>query len=184
MSPLSGEASMNNCQKKIQEIYCDESGFTGGNLLDEDTPFFAYATVAVTHEEAKEFVEGVIKDYKVQTSELKFQKLIKYNRGRQAITHILKTFTPHAKVAVSHKKYNLACKFYEYIFEPAIARKSSIFYALDFHKFIAHLLYSHFEQKSEYADAIFNDFYNLMKAKDDKGLLYLFGSPDLPHIAI
>ncbi len=174
---------MDNFQKNIQEIYCDESGFTGGNLLDEDTPFFAYATVAVSHEEAKEFVSGVMRDYKVQTSELKFQKLIKYSRGRQAITHILKTFTPRAKVSVNHKKYNLACKFYEYIFEPAIASKSSIFYAMDFHKFISHLLYFHFEQKSEYASAIFDDFYNLMKAKDDDGLLYLFGSPDLPNIS-
>jgi hypothetical protein len=77
-------------QKEIQEIYCDESGFTGNNLLDKATPFFAYATVAVSHEEAKEFVERVIKDYKVQNCELKFQKLIKYSRGKQAITHILK----------------------------------------------------------------------------------------------
>jgi Protein of unknown function (DUF3800) len=145
---------MVSSQKKIQEIYCDESGFTGNNLLDEATPFFAYATVAVSHEEAEEFVERVIKDYKVQTSELKFQKLIKYSRGKQAITYILKAFSHRAKVSINDKKFNLACKFYEYIFEPTVASKSSIFYNLNFHRFISHLLYLHFEQKSEYAEKI------------------------------
>lgn len=77
---------------KPQEIYCDESGFTGGNLLDEKDPFFAYATVAVSHEEASIFVREIIKDYKVQASELKFQKLIKYSKGKQAITRILVNF--------------------------------------------------------------------------------------------
>jgi hypothetical protein len=174
---------MSNSPKEIQDIYCDESGFTGNNLLDEATPFFAYATVAVNHEEAKEYVERVIRDYKVQSSELKFQKLIKYSRGKQAITHILRNFSHRAKVTVNDKKFNLACKFYEYIFEPTLASKSSIFYKLDFHRFISHLLYLHFEQKSEYAGDIFEDFYNLMKAKDNKGLLYLFGSLNLPNIS-
>lgn len=174
---------MSSSQKEIQDIYCDESGFTGNNLLDEATPFFAYATVAVSHEEAKEFVERVIKDYKIQSGELKFQKLIKYNRGKQAITHILKNFSHRAKVAVNDKKFNLACKFYEYIFEPTVASKNSIFYNLNFHRFISHLLYLHFERKSEYAGEIFEDFYNLMKAKDDEGLLYLFSSLALPNIS-
>lgn len=94
---------MDTFEKESQEIYCDESGFTGNNLLDEATPFFAYATVAVKHEEAKEFVAKIIKDYRVQSSELKFQKLIKYSRGKQAITHILKSFHSHAKVSISDK---------------------------------------------------------------------------------
>jgi hypothetical protein len=174
---------MGSFQKEIQEIYCDESGFTGNNLLDEATPFFAYATVAVNDEEAKKFVERVIKDYKIQSGELKFQKLIRYSRGRQAITHILNNFSHRAKVAVHHKKFNLACKFYEYIFEPTVASKNSIFYDLNFHRFISHLLYFHFEQKNEYAGEIFEDFYSLMKAKNDKGLLYLFSSVASPNIS-
>jgi hypothetical protein len=175
--------NMSNSQKEIQEIYCDESGFTGNNLLDEATPFFAYATVAISHEEANEFVEKVIKDYRVQTNELKFQKLIKYSRGKQAITHILKTFGSRAKVVVNDKKFNLACKFYEYVFEPTISSNISIFYNLNFHNFISHLLYIHFKGKSEYAEEIFEDFYNLMKAKNDEGLSYLFSSLDLPNIS-
>lgn len=128
-------------------------------------------------------MQKIIKDYKVQAGELKFHKLIKYSRGRQAIAHILATFSDRAKVTVHHKKYNLACKFYEYIFEPTIASKNSIFYNLGFHQFISHLLYLHFQSKSDYAEEIFKDFYDLMKAKDNAGLAYLFSSLSLPNIS-
>jgi hypothetical protein len=174
---------MDISQNKIQEIYCDESGFTGNNLLDEQTPFFVYATVAVSHEEAKDFVDKVRKDYKVQASELKFQNLIKHSKGRQAIGNILETFSIRAKVAVYDKKFSLACKFYEYIFEPTVGNKNTIFYNLGFHKFISNLLYLHFQQKSDYAEKIFEDFYNLMKNKDDDGLIYLFSSSAPSHIS-
>lgn len=170
-------------QNKAQEIYCDESGFTGNNLLDDKTPFFAYATVAVNDEEAKVFVEQVLKDYRIQANELKFQKLVKYSRGRQAITHILDSFSTRAKVAVNNKKYNLACKFYEYIFEPTISSQNSIFYNLGFHKFISHVLYLHFEQKSEYAEDIFNDFYSMMRFDNDRDLNYVFCVLNLQDIS-
>jgi len=174
---------MNDSQKEIQEIYCDESGFTGNNLLDRATPYFAYATVAVSHEEAMVFVERVIKDYQVQGNELKFQNLVRHSKGRQAITHILQAFSTRAKVLVNDKKFSLACKFYEYIFEPTVASKNTIFYNINFHRFISNLLYSHLQGESEYAEKIFEDFYNLMKTKDDDELLYLFSSIAPPSIS-
>ncbi len=167
---------MNITQNKVQQIYCDESGFTGNNLLDKETPFFAYAAVAVSHEEAKEFVEKLIKDYKIQSSELKFKNLLKSTRGKQAITHTLETFSERAKVSIHDKKYSLACKFYEYIFEPTVASKNSIFYNLNFHRFISNLLYCNFQPKKDNAEEIFQDFYRFMKTYDDQGLSCLFNS--------
>jgi hypothetical protein len=137
----------------------------------------------VSHEEAKEFVERVIKDYRVQANELKFQKLIKYNNGRKAITHILKTFHERMKVVVHHKKYNLACKFYEYVFEPTISSNNSLFYNINFHKFIGNLLYLEFQRKNEDAKELFENFYQLMTTKNDEGLDYMFGSSTLTEIS-
>ncbi|MGL4503084.1 MAG: DUF3800 domain-containing protein [Planktothrix sp.] len=172
---------MNIPPNKVQQIYCDESGFTGNNLLDKETPFFAYAAVAVSHEEAKEFVEKLIKDYKIQSSELKFKNLLKSTRGKQAITHTLETFSERAKVSINDKKYSLACKFYEYIFEPTVASKNSIFYNLNFHRFISNSLYCHFQAKKDNAEEIFQDFYSFMKTYDDQGLSCLFNSSgDVP----
>lgn len=165
---------MNNAQQEVQEIYCDESGFTGNNLLDKSTPFFSYAAVATNQAEAQLFVEEITKEYRVQADELKFQKLVRYNRGRRAITEVLKTFSSQTKVSIYHKKYSLACKFFEYIFEPAIASQSSIFYNIGFHRFIAHLLYFYFEQRNEYAESIFENFLNMMREMNDERLMSVF----------
>ncbi|MCT7985563.1 DUF3800 domain-containing protein [Laspinema sp. A4] len=167
---------MNTSQKKVQQIYCDESGFTGNDLLNQETPFFAYAAVAVSHEEAKEFVEKLIKDYKIQSSELKFKNLIKSTRGKQAISHILENFSERAKVSIHDKKYALACKFYEYIVEPTVASHNSVFYKLNFNQFISNFLYYYFQAKKDNAEEIFQDFYRFMKTYDDQGLSCLFNS--------
>lgn len=171
---------MNNT---IQEIYCDESGATGNNLLNNEQPFFTYASVAVNDNEATNCVEQVIKDYKIQGDELKGLNLLKFNKGRQAIKYILQKYQNQLKVAVFHKKFNLACKLYEHIFEPTIGANNTLFYNLGFHKFISNLLYLEFQQRGEYAEEIFADFENLMKTKDEKQTNYLFSSLFLPNIS-
>lgn len=168
----------------IQEIYCDESGYTGNNLLDQQTPFFAYAAVAVSHEEAKSYVNKIIKDHNVQADELKFTKLVRYNNGKKAIKKILMSFSGRAKVVIHHKKYSLACKFFEYIFEPAIASKNSFFYNIGFHRFVANLLYFHFQNKNDCAEEIYKDFYALMKRQDTNGLSNLFSSRSFPNLSL
>lgn len=47
-------------------IYCDEAGFTGNNLLDREQPFFAFATVAIEPEAAKDVVAKTVRDYGIQ----------------------------------------------------------------------------------------------------------------------
>jgi len=168
----------------IQEIYCDESGYTGNNLLDMQTPYFTYAAIAVNHEEAKEFVARVIQDYRLQGNELKFRNLNKHSQGKQIITNILKTFDGRIKVVINHKKYNLACKFFEYIFEPTISEKNYLFYNIKFNNFIANLLYEEFESKTQYAEEIFEDFYNLMTKQNDNDLFYMFSSIKLTDISL
>jgi Protein of unknown function (DUF3800) len=175
---------MNISRNEIQQIYCDESGFTGNHLRDGENPFFAYATVAVSHEEAIIFVEKIIRAYKVQGGELKFQNLIKYSKGRKAILEVIDTFSPHAKVTINDKKYSLACKFYEYIFDPILRSKNSIFYGIKFHNFISNILYTHFQAKDIFADEIFKNFENLMRKKDDESIIHFFDSLDLSNISL
>lgn len=49
----------------VQTIYFDESGFTG-NLLHPNLPYFVYAGIAISAEEAEEVVNELIRDYGVQ----------------------------------------------------------------------------------------------------------------------
>ncbi|MEG4056441.1 MULTISPECIES: DUF3800 domain-containing protein [unclassified Microcoleus] len=166
-------------KETIEEIYCDESGFTGNDLLDQGSTYFAYASVAINHEEATEYVNNIIQKYKLQGGELKGRNLLKSTKGKKVISEILSTFKDRIKVGVYHKKFNLACKFYEYIFEPPLSEKSSLFYQIKFHRFISNILYLDFVCRSEEAEKIFSDFQNLMRKKPN----YLFSSSETPDMS-
>lgn len=146
-----------------QRIYCDESGFTGNALLDEKQPLFAYASVATDDDEAKAFVDEIVKKYNIQNGELKGSNLLATPKGRRAVDDVLTKFEYKIKVSVSNKKYALACKFFEYIFEPSLSNINSVFYGIGFHKFIANVLYMEFESRGAGAQSIFEEFEDLMR---------------------
>ena len=159
-----------------QKIYFDESGFTGNNLLNQNQTFFSYASVATCDDEAKDFVEYLIKKYGVQNGELKGGKLIKYNKGRKAISEIFERFQGKIKVSLSNKKYALSGKFFEYIFEPCFSENNILFYNINFHRFIANILYLEFIARGAGAEEIFSEFENLMRNTDQAELDILFST--------
>ena len=144
-------------------VYFDESGFTGNRLLDSKQPIFSYAAVVIQDEEAKALVAHIIKKYQIQNGEIKGGKLVKKIKGRRALDEILNSLHGKMKVSVSNKKYALAGKFFEYIFEPSLARISSIFYGINFHKFVSTMLYIDFLRSGAQAEEIFEAFEALMR---------------------
>lgn len=150
----------------MAEIYCDESGFTGNNLSDSKDTWFSYASVAVNHRDAEAFVKYITKKYKIQSNELKFGSLKKTNKGQKAISEVLNKFSKQAKVIIYHKKYNVACKLFEYIFEPVLAANNSIFYRLKFNQYISNLLYCYLQCSSKPTEYLFNSFEEMMRTKD------------------
>ena len=95
------------------EIYCDESGFSGNNLLDKDQQFFVFASVAITPERADELVKMVRRDFKIQAKELKGRQLLRTSKGRRAVSFLIQNCSPYTKIVIHHKKYALAAKFFE-----------------------------------------------------------------------
>lgn len=164
-----------------QRIYFDESGFTGNNLLNPDQKLFAYASVATDDQEAKKFVLGIIRKYGIQNGELKGSKLVKFNKGRKAIDEIFEFYEGRLKVSVSDKKFALACKFFEYIFEPCFSDINSLFYGIGFHRFIANILYVEFIARRAGAEEIFGEFEALMSTKDETNLQGIFSSSVHPE---
>jgi hypothetical protein len=89
-----------------------------------------------------------------------------------------------------HKKYALAAKFFEYVFEPVIAEKNWIFYNLGFHRFINNLLYVWALAQNRTADQLMADFASAMRSLDPKDLpvfsaghsLVIGGDDPLAHI--
>jgi len=165
------------------KIYFDESGFTGNNLLHPNQTIFSYGSVQVEEDEAHEFVQSIIRKYNVQGGELKGKNLIKYNKGRRALSEILSHFNDRMKASVSEKKYALAAKFFEYIFEPLLQRNSYLFYKLDFHRFISNILYVELIDRGAGAENIFEDFERLMRTGDFERLYSLFSSSTHPEVS-
>lgn len=147
-------------------LYFDESGFTGENLLSDDQKTFAYGSINIDPERAENLVSHIIQKYKIQNGELKGVKLIRREKGRQAILEIIDEVVQDVKVSVSDKKYALAAHFFEYVFEPVLAEKNSIFYDLEFHKYIANVLYISFINNDDLAKQILPIFEKLMRKKD------------------
>ncbi|MDR6208136.1 DUF3800 domain-containing protein [Paraburkholderia graminis] len=159
-----------------QKIYFDESGFTGNNLLHPVQNFFAYASVATDDDEARDIVESLIAKHRVQGNELKGKRLVQSYRGRQTIDEIFQRFEGRLKVSISDKKFALACKLFEYIFEPSFSSINSLFYGIGFHRFVANILYVEFKARGAGAEAIFSEFEAIMRAKAEPNLETIFSS--------
>lgn len=122
----------------VFEIYCDESGFTGPELLNPAQPYFTFAAVQVSAPEAAEIVGEVRTRFGI-SGELKASKLLTFNRGQKAVDFVLDCVVPRTHAVFHEKKCALAGKFYEYVFEPVLPH--SFFYDIGFNKFIANLIY-------------------------------------------
>ena len=161
-------------------IYCDESGYTGVNLLVEDQPYFVYSALNIAEEDAFRFQKHLKETYHLQ-GEIKGLNLVKTSNGRRAITELYNKYAGQVKVVYHHKKYALACKFFEYVFEPVIADKNSFFYAYKFNRFIANLMYAAFKDTPENAESVFLKFQELLRGNDFAGLFNIFNSSKSPY---
>ena len=159
-----------------QTIYFDEAGYTGNHLLDPNQRFFAYASVVTDDDEAKDFVDSLIRRYNIQNGELKGGSLVRHHKGRKAIDEILGEFDGRLLFTISDKKYALACKLFEYIFEPCFSDINTMFYGCDFHKFISTILYVEFMARGAGAEQIFEEFQALMREPSDRKLNSLFAA--------
>lgn len=146
-------------------------------------PIFTYASIAISNEEAESFVNKLISDFNVQGGELKGQRLLRYNKGKKAITKILEKYHDSIQVSVFQKKYSLACKFFEYIFEPVVQKNNLLFYKLGFHKFISNILYLELRANSNHAEEVFEEFERFMRQLDIAELRMLSSSLVLPSIS-
>jgi hypothetical protein len=134
------------------EIYCDEAGFTGENLLNPSQRYFGYGSVAISAADASDLVSRTMRDFKLQGPELKGKNLLKYARGRKAIVSVINELGSNAQVVIADKEFVLACKLHEYGFEPLFTNVSTGLYAVDFHRFIANLVY--FARKAHHPRAL------------------------------
>jgi hypothetical protein len=163
----------------MASVFCDEAGFTGNNLLDSEQEVFALAGAAIQPDRAKEVVERTIRDFKLQGTELKGSRMLKTDAGRRAVTSVLKACAEDVRLVTDLKKFALACRFFEYIFEPPLAEQNSIFYGCGFHLFIGNLLWMMLRARDASAETIFGEFSKFARDGNPEALEKLFPSGGL-----
>jgi len=146
------------------KIYCDESGYTGADLLQPDQPYFVYAGVHLDEKTTSSIIRYIRSNVDVQSNEIKGKHLVNTRQGRAVIKHIFSRYGRRARIVYHDKKYALAGKIIEYGIEPYLP-SNHLFYASKFHLFLASALYANFLSQEESAEKLFQNFLLLMRGK-------------------
>lgn len=118
-------------------ISFDEAGFTGPDLLNKQQPYFVYASHDLTVEESTSLIGELRTKYHLhQGNELKAKNLKRRRSWGRIVADVCGATRGRAKVVVHNKKMALAGKFVEYFFEPVLADQSTLFYRIDFHRYL------------------------------------------------
>ena len=105
---------------------------------------------------------------------------MRYAKGRQAIEEIVKITGSRTCLVVHLKEYALATKFFEYAFEPLLSEISSVFYGINFHKFVGNILYLNMLARHERARTLAERFETAARGEDAalRGMFSVHGIRD------
>ena len=106
--------------EKNQTIYLDEAGFTGNNLLDPEQPLLVYSSLALEEGLAAELLDEALDKFRIHSEELKGARLVRSRKGKQVISWLLEKCADQSLLFIADKEYALACKFFEYVYEPVL----------------------------------------------------------------
>ena len=111
----------------VVEVACDESGFSGTNLLDAATPVFTHASVDLALDEAADLVEGLKSGSSWPPGEFKSGQLLRGPRARETLEPLLAALTDRAHVQVVDKELFLATRVVDLLLaEPSYAAGTSL----------------------------------------------------------
>jgi hypothetical protein len=82
------------------------------------------------------------------------------------MSEVVRSTATQTLVFTADKKFALACKFFEYVFEPVLAKANSFFYERSFHKFIANLLYVSLTVRDASAEQMVEAYQRFMRTRN------------------
>jgi hypothetical protein len=153
-------------------VYCDDAGFTGDNLLQAEQPFFGYAAVAIGPDAAADLVDRLRSRFQIVGAEIKGRHLYRRQDALQLIAWLLGELGNRASVAVSDKLFSLSGKFFEYVFEPVLARNSLFFYERGFHLHVATVVWAHLTRGDATTGQIASRFETILRRQGGAPQLY------------
>jgi len=103
----------------MKQIFIDESGYTGEDLLNEDQPFFVLASLDLEEAKCKQYKK--IFFHEVKAHELKYSSLKKLKKQQEMVLDFLVEFLKfedNYRISIAHKKYVLVQKLVDFLIEP------------------------------------------------------------------
>jgi hypothetical protein len=106
----------------VVEIACDESGFSGTNMLDPATPVIAHASVDLSVGEAAELIAALRSGLGCSLSEFKSGQFLRGRQGDESLDWFLTALNGRAHVQLVDKEYFLVTRVVElFLAEPSYA---------------------------------------------------------------
>jgi hypothetical protein len=164
----------------VLDIACDEAGHTGPDLLQKDQRIFAFASVAISDDDAFQIIARARADHPVQMPELKAGKLLASERGRRLIASVLEALEGRYVVNVHDKLLALCGWFFEYIYEPVYQDDPRLLYEKNFHRFVAMYTYLWMTDAGSEARRAIEQFQKYMRSRDRADAPFLFDNPRAP----
>lgn len=157
--------------KNVAEIFCDESGHDGENLMAGSTPVLAHSSLHIDLAEATDLVDYLRKKTKAQSPELKAAEVL---RNGQAIDELFGAegrLTGHVQVYLVEKANLAVGKVIDLLLEEAAYDAGINLYADGYAKHLADELYQFGREdlgEKEWRNLL-AAFTSLMRAKQRKG---------------
>lgn len=106
----------------VADIACDESGFSGTNLLDPATPVITHASVDLSVNEAVELIATLRSGFRFSPHEFKSGQFLRSPAADQALEWFLAALGGRAHVLVVDKEYFLVTRIVDLLLaEPSYA---------------------------------------------------------------
>jgi Protein of unknown function (DUF3800) len=122
LPPQGGLPPMEGLRGAVLEIACDESGFSGTNLLDAATPVFTHASVDLRVEEAVELLRALRSGFGWSLDELKSGQLLRRAQEGESLEGLLAGLRGRAHVYLVDKEFFLATRIVDlFLVEPSYA---------------------------------------------------------------
>lgn len=106
----------------VLEIACDESGFSGTNLLDPATPVITHASVDLSTDEGAGLIAALRSGFGFSLNELKSGQFLRGPRAGEALEWFLAALSGRAHVHLVDKEYFLVTRIVDLLLaEPSYA---------------------------------------------------------------
>jgi len=120
LPPQGGLPPADGVGSAVVEIACDESGFSGTNLLDASTPVFTHASVDLRIDEAVELIRELRSGFSL--NEFKSAQFLRASQAGEALASFLAMLSGRAHVHLVDKEYFLVTRIVDlFLVEPSYA---------------------------------------------------------------